>query len=109
MSKRKMCFFCDGEKEYVLNGYEPCNNCEERFKKGILFVEVSTDRQTENQSFIEPGSYPTGRYWIISEENVREKVRKYPILRDKLLKTRRTIAEQGMLIELGLIEEEIRV
>lgn len=81
----EICFFCNEAKGIVLFGklkkdveaprevlinYEPCNKCKEKFKEGVIVVEVTTEQQLKNQPPIShtPNNaelYPTGAYAVI--------------------------------------------
>ena len=82
------CFFCgESKNEIVLMGalkgdaeapkniimdYEPCDKCKEKFKKGVLIIEVSQLPNVENQPPIQKDAYPTGRYALLKPESLNE-------------------------------------
>lgn len=81
----EICFFCNEAKGIVLFGklkkdikaprevlinYEPCDKCKEKFKEGVIVVEVTTEQQLKNQPPINhtPNNeelYPTGAYAVV--------------------------------------------
>lgn len=83
-----VCFFCDKTKgiyflgklkgdakapKRMLLDYEPCDECAEKFKDRILWIEVSATPIIDNQAPIAPGAYPTGR-WCATNEIVLDKL-----------------------------------
>ena len=52
--------------------YEPCKKCMEKFKKGVLIIEVRDTLYVKNQPEIVPGSYPSGRYWVVKSEIINK-------------------------------------
>lgn len=92
-----ICFFC-GEATAValcgrlredaeaprrmVDGYEPCNTCKEKFAQGILFMEVSEYPLEDNQPSLN-GYYPTGSYSVITEHGARD-ILKEPMLSEVL-------------------------
>ena len=83
-----ICFFCKEHKnEIVLMGklkndaeapkniivdYEPCDECKEKFKKGVLIIEVSQYPNVEKQPALQKDAYPTGRYALLKPEALNE-------------------------------------
>ena len=80
-----VCFFCGKEKnEIALLGhigdgrkgedilapvnavlnYEPCDECKEKFVKGVLLIEVTTSPEV-NKMPIAFNAYPTGRFVVV--------------------------------------------
>lgn len=83
-----VCFFCDKTKGRAFLGklkgdakaprrllldYEPCDECAEKFKQGILWIEASPTPIAPNQAPIAEGAYPTGR-WAVTKEDVLDKL-----------------------------------
>lgn len=56
---------------YMVLNYEPCDECIEKFKQGVLLIEVTTVPQSKNQPPIsnkQEELFPTGAWCIVSEE-----------------------------------------
>ena len=54
-------------KEYI-NDYQPCSECEEQWKLGVVAIEVS---EISNGLFpIQSNLYPTGRMWVLKKESI---------------------------------------
>ena len=81
---KTVCFFCDNVKGIAFLGklkgdakapakmlidYEPCDECAEKFKGNILWIEVSDIPITDNQAPIAKDAYPTGR-WAVTKPDV---------------------------------------
>lgn len=87
---QSVCFFCDKTKgiyflgklksdakapKRMLLDYEPCDECAEKFKQGILWIEAAASPIVENQAPIAKGAYPTGR-WAVTKEDVLDRLAK---------------------------------
>lgn len=88
-----MCFWCGqpkgialcgrlpGDKEAPMNlvtSLEPCDKCAERFKEGVLLIEVSDDSERfhGNEAFAFKDSegkmhWPTGRYAVMAPGSIK--------------------------------------
>lgn len=66
ISSKKVCDKIDNRRA-ILN-YEPCDNCKEKFKQGILVIEADSKPRIEDHKSISEGAYPTGRYVLMKEE-----------------------------------------
>lgn len=85
-----VCFWCmrakksgDGKPEHF--NYDPCAECAEWWSKGVLVIQV-TDNDLGNPAIID-GVYPTGKWVVISEENVKNVLTDYPSI-DKIIDTK---------------------
>ena len=82
---KQVCFFCGEVKGLLLLGklkgdakapdkmlidYEPCDDCKEKFKQGILWIEASPEPIAPNQAPIADGAYPTGRWTVTTEATI---------------------------------------
>lgn len=80
-----VCFWCsnpdgkvlllgaNGGKEaprYTCTGYEPCDECKEKFSLGILLFEASAFPVIDGQPSAKKDEelYPTGRFMVVKEE-----------------------------------------
>ena len=61
MSKKE-----EGYRECVMN-YDPCDKCKEKWDKGAVIIEASTEPIHERPA-IQKGVYPTGRWWVVKRE-----------------------------------------
>lgn len=99
-----VCFWCGNEKGEIaflgsaykgeaprtmlLNydpciNYDPCTECEELMAQGITFMEAEPRQPNEKRVPMQVGTYPTGRWWVLKEESVKELV-KEPALSEAL-------------------------
>ena len=60
MSKKE-----DGYRE--LYSYDPCDKCKEKWDKGAVIIEASTEPINERPA-IAKGVYPTGVWWVVKRE-----------------------------------------
>lgn len=110
-----VCFFCGKEKQEIvffgkvdradsevpMKGtidYEPCDECKEKFKQGILLVEVSTEPSVKGQFPITEGIYPTGRWYVVDDKYIINNIKNEDAVTD-ILKKRRAFIEPGLVRE----------
>lgn len=94
------CAWCGGTKGIALMGrlkgdaeapkcitmnYEPCDDCAEKWKMGIVAIEVSNHPLSEGQPPMDENAYPTGRYVVIKREAM-ERMIADDALRERILK-----------------------
>ena len=78
----QVCFFCGKEKgiaflgklkgdvqapRHMITDYEPCSDCAEKFKQGILWIEVTDVPAHSDMLEIAKGLWPTGRYTVTTD------------------------------------------
>lgn len=118
-----VCFWCGKEKnEIVLLGklkgdveapmkciinYEPCDECKETWKQGILFIEADICPKTENMPPIqvmgETSIYPTGRHVLMKEEAAKDFIENNLNLDEKtkeVIYKKRQLLMQGVAFEM---------
>jgi hypothetical protein len=79
------CFFCGQEKNmiafmgklpgdaeapkygWLYGDYEPCDECQAKWKQGVVLIEANTVPNFDNQPPIQKNTYPTSRYIVIKE------------------------------------------
>lgn len=76
------CFFCGEDTgelallgfnqgkeapKYSILSYTPCKPCQDRMTQGITLIEC-TEWSEQGRPAIQEGAYPTGRWWVITEE-----------------------------------------
>lgn len=79
----KVCFWCDkptgeiallGDKykgeapRYMVVDYSTCKECEDRWKQGVVMLEVKTTPVDIDQQPIQENLYPTGNHLVIPPE-----------------------------------------
>lgn len=82
------CFYCGESKGVALLGklpddaeaprecvmdYEPCDECKEKFSKGVLCIETTTETPKDNRPCISKTPtelYPTGKYLVLTSEGI---------------------------------------
>ena len=88
-----ICFFCGEEKSeiallgkiggkgkdleaprHALLDYEPCEECLKKMATGITLVEVSNTPVSANQPPIAENAYPTGNWWVVTEDFIRNNI-----------------------------------
>lgn len=69
----------------TFNSYDPCKECDKKWNKGILVIEVSTE-SNGNPPIVDE-LFPTGLWAVVKEENVKEVLTEYPAL-DTILNSR---------------------
>jgi len=87
-----ICFWCAKEKNQIdlfklkknkksehiprslIIDYEPCDNCKLNMEKGITFIEATQTPNFEHQTEIMNNTYPTGRWWVVSEDGVKNMI-----------------------------------
>ncbi|HUW67828.1 MAG TPA: hypothetical protein VMW20_07240 [Candidatus Nanoarchaeia archaeon] len=123
-----VCFFCNEDKgEVVLLGraykgkapmrmitdYVPCEECQEKFSQGVLFIEVTRSPNTPDQPPLYRGDlyqsvpYPTGRYWVLSKDAVRRIIGNDSDTGQKILKESKALIDPETAEQLGLYNESI--
>ena len=86
-----VCFWCNraknkqhiGEPSYI--NYEPCDDCKKWWSNGIVVIQVE-DNPNGKMEIIE-NVYPTGKWVVISEEDVKKVLTDYPAL-DKIIESK---------------------
>jgi hypothetical protein len=115
-----ICFWCgENKEEIVLLGkmkgdieapmkiildYEPCDKCDEIFKKGVMFIEVTEFPITEGQPSIQDQAYPTGRHMVITEEATRIMLEDSSMDAEKIIEYGKTLIDKELFDLLGRIE-----
>jgi hypothetical protein len=61
----------DYDIQGVLGSYEPCPTCQRTWSLGVVLFEV-VDEQSSPRPPITPGYAPTGRWFIVPPETIRE-------------------------------------
>lgn len=132
----QVCFFCGKSKgvalfgkmkgdaeapRKVLTDYEPCEECQKKFRRGILLVGVADKSPDGRPPITEatqevpvPGSartvekrvcmYPTGRYVIATEDFLREFLDGDRL--EGILSARRAVIDDSVLVELMKEKEQ---
>lgn len=103
------CFFCGQEKGVVLDrklrkslprkavyNHEPCNECAELMKQGIIIIEVRDGEQGGNP-------YRTGKQFVLKEEAVERVFDKESA--EQLLQKRCGFMEENVAKQLGLHQQ----
>lgn len=78
---------------------EPCDECKERMKMGVMFIEVE-DGQDHTQNLVK-----TGRMWVIKDEAIERMIASKELKKD-ILKKRFCVVEERTAKEIGLPREE---
>lgn len=97
-----ICFWCGKEKnEVALLGklpgdeeapmniiidYEPCDECREKMKQGITFIEASSSPKIEKQQSIVEGIYPSSHFVVLKEEICKDMIKDEEMLKQILEK-----------------------
>ena len=55
----------EGYREQIT--YDPCDKCKEKWDKGAVIIEASTEPINERPA-IQKGVYPTGTWWVVKRE-----------------------------------------
>lgn len=108
------CFWCGQEKnEIALMGmlpddteaprnmvlnYEPCETCKNNMKKGITLIGVVNRPLPDGRPAIRKGTYPTGRWAVITPDGIRECI-KEPQATD-IIKAGRAVIDDDMLMSI---------
>ena len=116
-----VCFFCGEDKnEIILPGklkgdaeaprravynYEPCEKCKENMAVGITLVGVVTEQPEDNRPEISKGLYPTGRWYVITEDCTRQLLQADSNLLENVLKNRKCLIDDHVLRD--MIEKAI--
>lgn len=79
--------------KYITMNYEPCDDCAEKWKMGIVVIEVLNSPLSEGQSPISEGMYPTGRHVVVKREAM-EQIISDDTLRERILKFGRTLMDR---------------
>jgi len=98
----QVCFWCSKElaiiqlgkindedikaPEFMVIDYNPCTECDEAFKKGILFISATNENNGMPQ--IVPGIYPDGAWCVVTDEGIEESDAFTEEEKGKLLKDR---------------------
>lgn len=81
--------------------YEPCTKCEEAMALGVTLVVVSPKPVVDNQAAIHPGHYPTGKWFVVTEDAIRRFVQpEHMVL--QILETKKAFVPQEVVDMLGL-------
>lgn len=110
-----ICFFCREEKseiallgkiggrnkdieapQHMILDYEPCDECKKKMATGITLIEVTTTPNTENQPEIAQNAYPTGNWWVVKENYIRNNFQP-PELVEQVMAYRKAFIEKGTL------------
>jgi len=91
-----LCFWCGEEDGTVLlvgrlphdaeaprhmcATYEPCAKCQEKMTLGITIIEASHEPVTKEQPPMNRDVYPTGRWWVLSEDWARRTLQPAEVL-----------------------------
>lgn len=106
-----VCFFCGEPKNEVallgrigkgtedieaprhaLLNYEPCEECLKKMATGITLVEVSNTPNSDNQPPIVAYAYPTGNWWVVDEDFVRNNIQP-PELAEQVIVHRKCLVD----------------
>ena len=110
-----VCFFCGEEKNEVallgrigkgtedieaprhaLLDYEPCEECLKKMTTGIALIEVSNTPNSDNQPPIIENAYPTGNWWVVDEDFVRNNIQ--PVeLAEQVIVHRKCLVDAGAI------------
>ena len=110
-----VCFFCGEPKNevvllgkigkgtedleaphYALLDYEPCEKCLKKMATGITLVEVSNTPNSENQPPIVADTYPTGNWWVVDEDFVRNNIQPSK-LAEQVIVHRKCLVDAGAI------------
>ncbi len=86
-----ICFWCnrpkndgdEGKSEFF--DYDPCDNCNEVWDKGVLVIQV-VDKYNNNPPIIE-GLFPTGIWAVVKMDDVKKVLTDYPGI-DKIVESK---------------------
>ena len=110
-----VCFFCGEEKNEVallgrigkgkedieaprhaLLDYEPCEECLKKMATGIALIEVNNTPNSDNQPPIIENAYPTGNWWVVDEDFVRNNIQ--PVeLAEQVIVHRKCLVDAGAI------------
>jgi hypothetical protein len=104
------CFICGKPKEILLNKYlkdtlprnavydkEPCNECKEWMKKGVIVIGV---RDGEPQS---DNPYRTGQFFVVKDDAIKRMPMDEKLKAD-ILKKRIVFIEESVLRKFGFLD-----
>lgn len=118
-----VCFFCQKDKGDVMHlgrayrgkapmrmvmDYVPCEECQEKFSQGVLFIEVTRSPNTPDQPPLYKGDlyqsvpYPTGQYWVLTKDATRRLIGNDSDTGQKILKECKALIDPETAQELGL-------
>lgn len=112
-----VCSFCrqpldglphEGETDFAIESYNPCPTCEANQAKGITIIEVAPEPISQFQPPINAAgtAYPTGKWWIIPEAEVRRVFADTPNALAKVLQQRGIFMTEGQARDFGLYDED---
>jgi len=78
---------------HLCASYEPCAACKEKMALGITIIEADTRPAYDRQPEMQRDVYPTGRWWVLSEEWARRTLQPAEML-DSVLKYRKAFMER---------------
>lgn len=110
-----VCFFCGEPKNEVallgrigkgtedieaprhaLLDYEPCEECLKKMATGIALIEVNNTPNSDNQPPIIENAYPTGNWWVVDEDFVRNNIQ--PVeLAEQVIVHRKCLVDAGAI------------
>lgn len=78
--------------KYITMNYEPCDDCAEKWKMGIVAIEASNHPLSEGQPPMGENAYPTGRHVVVKREAI-ERMISDEALREQILKAGRALMD----------------
>lgn len=110
-----VCFFCGEEKNevallgrigkgkndieaphHMILDYEPCEECKKKMDTGITLIEITDTPNSENQSPIATDAYPTGNWWVVTEDFIRNNIQPHE-LAEQIIQHRKTLVVAGAI------------
>lgn len=110
-----ICFFCGEEKHeiallgkiggrnkdleaprHMILNYEPCEECKKKMDTGITLIEITDIPNSENQPPIAENAYPTGNWWVVTEDFIRNNIQP-PELAEQIIQHRKTLVVAGAI------------
>ena len=59
---------------HMILDYEPCEQCKKKMDTGITLIEITDVPNSENQPPIAENAYPTGNWWVVTEDFIRNNI-----------------------------------
>lgn len=110
-----VCFFCGEEKNevallgrigkgkndieaphHMILDYEPCEECKKKMDTGITLIEITDTPNSENQLPIATDAYPTGNWWVVTEDFIRNNIQPHE-LAEQIIQHRKTLVVAGAI------------
>ena len=114
-----ICFYCGETKELLLLGklkndeeaprkmmidYEPCEDCKEKFSRGILIIEAIEEPKYEGQPEITKNVYPSGPHWVVKKQVIQKLIADKDLVED-IIEKRAMFVTKETAEEIGLYQQ----